>query len=226
MTRAIRWDLIEQNYDMLVKYATAIRVGSASTEAILRRFTRNASHPVYQAMLEVGRAQKTVFVARYLRDRALQHEIEAGLNVVEGWNGVNDILFFGKSGELASNRIDQQRLAVAALHLLQAALIYVNTLMIQDILAEPEWQNVLTLEDRRGLNPLFTSHMTPYGEVRLRMDSRLALTAPSAEPEPEPPAGLAASIPVPRSEPDSVLTWAPVAAGRSCKFLTQLLTAE
>jgi len=117
-------------------------------------------------------------------------------------------------------------LAVAALHLLQAALIYVNTLMIQDILAEPEWQNVLTPEDRRGLNPLFTSHMTPYGEVRLRMDSRLALTAPSAEPEPEPPAGLAASIPVPRSEPDSVLTWAPVAAGRSCKFLTQLLTAE
>ena len=55
MTRPIRWELIEQNYDMLVKYATAIRVGTASTEAILRRFTRNASHPVYQAMLELGR---------------------------------------------------------------------------------------------------------------------------------------------------------------------------
>jgi TnpA family transposase len=47
MTRPIRWELIEQNYDMLVKYATAIRVGTATTEAILRRFTRNASHPVY-----------------------------------------------------------------------------------------------------------------------------------------------------------------------------------
>ncbi len=45
MTRPIRWELIEQNYDQLVKYATAIRVGTASTEAILRRFTRNASHP-------------------------------------------------------------------------------------------------------------------------------------------------------------------------------------
>jgi TnpA family transposase len=43
----------------MIKYATAIRVGTASTEAILRRFTRNASHPVYQAMLELGRAQKT-----------------------------------------------------------------------------------------------------------------------------------------------------------------------
>jgi hypothetical protein len=29
MTRPIRWELIEQNYGMLVKYATAIRVGTA-----------------------------------------------------------------------------------------------------------------------------------------------------------------------------------------------------
>ncbi|WP_255349008.1 transposase [Micromonospora sp. ATCC 39149] len=31
---------------------------------MLRRFTRAASHPTYQAMLEVGRAVKTVFLAR------------------------------------------------------------------------------------------------------------------------------------------------------------------
>ena len=101
MTRPIRWEIIEQNYDQLVKYATAIRVGTASTEAILRRFTRNASHPVYQAMLELGRAQKTIFIARYLRDRDLQCEINEGLNLIESWNRVNDVIFFGKSGEFA-----------------------------------------------------------------------------------------------------------------------------
>ncbi len=58
LTRPIRWDLVEQNYDQMIKYATAIRQGTASTEAILRRFTRSASHPTYQAMLEVGRAQR------------------------------------------------------------------------------------------------------------------------------------------------------------------------
>lgn len=183
LTRPIRWDLIERNYDMLVKYATAIRVGTASTEAILRRFTRNASHPVYQAMLELGRAQKTIFIARYLRDRELQREINSGLNVVESWNGVNDVIFFGKNGELASNRRDQQELAVLCLHVLQAALVYVNTLMIQDQLAEPDWADTLTTEDRRGLNPLFTSNMTPYGEVRLDMNSRLDLaTGTQSEP--------------------------------------------
>ncbi|GAA3743721.1 hypothetical protein HDA32_003118 [Spinactinospora alkalitolerans] len=40
--------------DQMVKYATAIRSGTASTEAILRRFTRNAPHPAYAAMLEAG----------------------------------------------------------------------------------------------------------------------------------------------------------------------------
>jgi hypothetical protein len=40
-------------------------------------------------MLEVGRAQKTIFIARYLRLRDLQREIEEGLNVVESFNGAN-----------------------------------------------------------------------------------------------------------------------------------------
>ncbi|MBB5938905.1 hypothetical protein FHS42_005996 [Streptomyces zagrosensis] len=64
-------ETIAQQYDQMIKYATAIRTRTASTEAILRRFTRNASHPTYAAMLEVGRAQKTIFVARYLRLRDL-----------------------------------------------------------------------------------------------------------------------------------------------------------
>jgi len=176
MTRPIRWELIEQNYDQMIKYATAIRVGTASTEAILRRFTRNASHPVYQAMLELGRAQKTIFIARYLRDRQLQREIDEGLNVIESWNRVNDVIFFGRSGEFATNRRDQQQLGMLALHILQAALVYVNTLMVQDILAEPEWANVLTEEDKRGLTALFWSHVLPYGEINLNMTRRLALT--------------------------------------------------
>ncbi len=51
LTRPIRWDVVAEQYDQMIKYATAIRTGTASAEAILRRFIRaNAIHPTYQAM--------------------------------------------------------------------------------------------------------------------------------------------------------------------------------
>jgi Tn3 transposase DDE domain len=45
-------------------------------------------------------------------------------------------------------------MAVLCLRILQAALVYVNTLMLQDVLADPEWSEALTSEDQRGLTPL------------------------------------------------------------------------
>jgi TnpA family transposase len=89
LTRPIRWDRVAEQYDQMVKYATAPQTGTASTEAIL-----------------------------------------------------------------------------------QAALVYVNTLILQDLLAEPDWDDVLTPEDQRSLTPLFWSHVLPYGEVKLNMTSR------------------------------------------------------
>lgn len=50
----------------------ALFAGGRCDAQDLRRFTPNVSHPTYAAMLEVGRAQKTIFVARYLRLRDLQ----------------------------------------------------------------------------------------------------------------------------------------------------------
>ena len=176
LTRPIRWDRVAEQYDQMVKYATAIRTGIASTEAILRRFMKaNAAHPTYQAMIELGRAQKTIFLARYLRSRALQREIHEGFNVVESWNRANTVIFYGKGSDLASNHRDEQEMSVLCLRILQAALVYVNTLMLQDLLAEPDW-DVLTPEDQRGLTPLFWSHVLPYGEVKLNMTSRLPLS--------------------------------------------------
>ena len=176
LTRPIRWDVIEPQYDSMVKYATAIRLGTASTDAILRRFTKDVTHPAYAGMLEVGRAQRTIFLARWLRDRDLQRETTSGLNVVENYNGVNDYIRFGKRGEMASNRREEQELGMLCLHILQSSLGLVNSLMIQDTLALPEWSDVLLDEDQRGLTPLFHSNMTPYGEVRLHTDRRLDLT--------------------------------------------------
>ena len=140
LARPIDWDLIEQQYDEMVRYATALAERTADPEAILRRFTRgNVQHPTYKALAELGKAVKTALPVPLPATEALRREIHEGLNVVETWNSANGFIFFGKGGEVASNRLDDQEVSVLALHLLQFCLVYVNTLMIQRVLAEPAW---------------------------------------------------------------------------------------
>ena len=138
LTRPIDWELIRRQYDEMVKYATALRLGTAEAEAILRRFTReNTQHPTYKALMELGKAVRTVFLARYLHDRSLRAEINDGLNVVEQWNSANDFIFFARRGEVSSNRREDQEVSMLSLHLLQNCMVYVNTLMIQEVEVDP-----------------------------------------------------------------------------------------
>jgi len=176
LTKPIDWELIRQQYDQMVKYATALRLGTAETEAILRRFTRNnVQHPTYQALAELGRAVKTIFLARYLHSLALRHEIHEGLNTIERWNGANDFIYFARHGEMTSNRREDHEISMLSLHLLQNCMVYVNTLMLQEVLAQPHWQGRLTETDLRALTPLLWEHVNPYGRFELDMTTRLPL---------------------------------------------------
>lgn len=176
LSKPIDWEVIRQQYDEMVKYVTAVRLGTAETESILRRFTRNnVQHPTYKAFAELGKAVKTIFLCRYLHSEALRREINAGLNVVEQWNGATDFVFFARRGELASNRHEDQETSMLALHLLQNCLIYINTLMLQQVLGQPRWAGRLSARDLDALTPLIWEHVNPYGRFELDMEARLPL---------------------------------------------------
>ena len=62
-----------------------------------------------------------------------------------------------------------------SLHLLQTCLVYVNTLMIQNVLGEPSWMEKMSAEDFRALTPLIYAHVNPYGSFELDMEKRLLI---------------------------------------------------
>ncbi len=175
--RAINWELIEEWLDAMVKHAAALKLGMADAESILRRFTRNnIQHPLYKALFELGKVIKTIFLCRYLSSKELRREVHEGLNVVESWNSTNGFIFYGKAGELATNRRENQEVSLLCLHLLQASLVYINTLMIQDVLGDAKWLERMTIRDLAALSPLITQHINPYGRFDLDMDARISIS--------------------------------------------------
>jgi len=105
----------------------------------------------------------------------LRREMQEGLNVIESWNSTNSFIFYGRSSEIPTNNREEQEVSILSMHLLQVCMVYINTLLIQQILADSEWSDRLKQDDLRALTPLIYAHVNPYGRFYLDMHDRLSL---------------------------------------------------
>lgn len=178
-SEVIHWDKIAPYYHEIVCYAAALKMRTVEPEVLMRRLSaNNKSNPIYQALIELGKASRTIFLCHYLSSEELRIEIHEALNTVERVNGIMEFIFYGRLGEISNNNPQDQALSLLCLHLLQACMGYINTILVQNVLSDSKWFVLLTKEDFRALSPLFHSHINPYGLVALNMNRRLDIDLP------------------------------------------------
>ncbi|MCP2280946.1 transposase [Nocardia amikacinitolerans] len=78
----------------------------------------------YATALRLGTAES---------DRKNSEEINSWLQVVENWNSANTVVFYGKDSPLTGADREHAEVSMLALHLLQSAMVHINTLLLQAV---------------------------------------------------------------------------------------------
>ena len=80
-----------------------------------------------------------------------------------------------RAADLTGEDREDQEISMLAMHLLQSSLVLVNTLIIQQILSEPQWAGRLTNRDKKAITALIWAHINPYGTFHIDMNTHLDL---------------------------------------------------
>lgn len=164
----IRWDFACEQYDDMVRHVVAAKEMTGPIDSIIRRFNRNnPGHPAYKGFLELGQALRTIHDCKFLTDPDYRRQIHGGRNVIENWNSALDFINYAGKAELATNNPEIQEITVLCLHLLQNAVVLVNTVLLERVLYDEGFLAKMKPDDLAALTPLFTSNVNPYGDIRL-----------------------------------------------------------
>jgi TnpA family transposase len=170
-------DLIEEFWDEAQRFAASIRHGTASAALMMRKL---ASYPrqnrLAQALYEMGKLERTLFILDYLADEALRKRVRAGLNKGEALHALARALFFARRGELRERNFEDQLHRASCLMLLIAMISAWNSVYLQKSwettrLEKPE----ISDEYLPFISPLRWEHINVLGQYHIDQTSPWSL---------------------------------------------------
>ena len=103
------WKLIAEHYREMLRVVVSIKLGKITASTILRRFGNKNQSRLAQALRELGKVVRTMFLLEYVDKAELRKVISAATNKSEAFNNFIQWVFCGSEGIIQENVAHEQQ---------------------------------------------------------------------------------------------------------------------
>ena len=137
LTKAEQIALIKKHWSTVLRVVGSIKAKKTTVSQILKQLSSYAvENPIYQAIRELGRIIKTLFILDYIDDVELRQKIQRQLNIVELPNKFFNAVFFANNQEFSQSMKEDQEIAIGCRRLMQNAIVLWNYLILSQQLLD------------------------------------------------------------------------------------------
>jgi TnpA family transposase len=155
---------IERHWDDMMRIAGSLKLGTIPASELIRSLLRSERPSgLAQAIIEVGRINKTLYLLNYIHDEDYRRRILTQLNRGEGRHGVARVICHGQRGEIRKRYREGQEDQLGALGLVTNAVVLWNTIYMQAALEHLKQSLEVNEEEEARLSPLLYSHINVLG---------------------------------------------------------------
>lgn len=160
----VKPDKINQNWDEMMRIAGSLKLGIVHASTLIRSLLKSdRPSSLTQAIIEVGRINKTIHLLNYIDDEDYRRRILTQLNRGEGRHSVARIICHGQKGEIRKRYREGQEDQLGALGLVTNAVILWNTMYMESALKHLKGSIEINDKDIARLSPLGYGHINVLG---------------------------------------------------------------
>lgn len=171
-----RTDRIRQHWEDMLRIAGSLKLGTVHASELVRSLLKSERpSTLAQAIIDLGRINKTIYLLNYIDDEVYRRRILAQLNRGEGRHKVARTICHGKRGEIRKAYREGQEDQLNALGLVTNTVVLWNTLYMQAALEHLRSEGVdIYPEDQARLSPLQHRHLNVLGRYSFALADPVA----------------------------------------------------
>lgn len=168
--------VIKENYDDILRLASSIRDGKTTSSLILGKLgSYSRQNGLSNALREMGKIEKTIFILDYLSNEELRRKIQRGLNKGEAMNSLARAIFFGKQGELREKTMQNQLQRASALNIIINAISIWNTIYLEKAVEYIKTKEEFDEKFLSNISPLGWEHINFLGEYNFNLNYKSSM---------------------------------------------------